>query len=462
MRRALILVPVLLAATLAGCVGTRLDAAGAAAGAAGGLACPDGQEVSACNRGLSGPGVNEFAVAANPTDPMNAIIVANDYGAPDATTKPFHRLWGSWWFTHDGGATWTKRVVPGMLPDATRSLAGYQFVGDLVVAYADDGTAWMAGIAYTAAGPVYRNAVWIASSRDGGATFSEPALVDSYATELIFHDKPALALDRAGRIYLVWSFQDVGQRGTPNDQGMRVGVSEDGAKTWRTGWISRNDFGISASIAIGPDGAVNVAWRSYDPYAHQFRRSTDHGRTWSDPVVARALDRMDLKLPNSSYRAFVLPTLVATPDGALLMITADKGKDQSSDVFLLRSNDDGATWNATVLPRATKNAQFLPTIAAAPDGRVVAAWLDRRDDAEDASYVLYAAESADGVAFTERVVGSAPSRDPNDGTAGSTFIGDYIGAAILGDRVYLAWPDLREDGRSRLFAAALVAGNPKA
>jgi len=415
----------------------------------------------ACERSLSGPGVNEFSVAVHPLDPDNAIVTANDYGAQEnPALRAVNRLWGSWWFTKDGGLTWTKRTLPGMLPELSSSLSSYFFVGDLVVAFGPDGTAYVAGIAYSivvvpgvAAIPVYRNALFLARSTDGGETFSEPALVDSYHTEAAFHDKPALAVDAEGRIFLVWNFMDQGQRGSPGDQGMRVAASEDGGSTWRTEWISRNDWGISASIAVGPDGAVNVAWRAYEPDAIRFSRSTDHGRTWSPTVEIHRMANLPLVLPNTSYRAFALPTLAARPDGMLLAIFPDAGEHGDSDVFLARSRDDGATWTlARLNADGTRTAQFLPTLAAAPDGRVVAAWLDRRDDPSDKTYHLYAAVSDDGATFREFRVTTAASREAGDGTL---FIGDYLGAAIGGERVYFAWPDLREDGKSRLWAGAL-------
>ncbi|HLF24216.1 MAG TPA: sialidase family protein, partial [Burkholderiales bacterium] len=318
-------------------------------------------------------------MAVNPRNSKNAIITANDYGAQEnPILKNVHRLWGSWWVTQDAGAHWTRHTLPGMLPDAGSTLSGYAFVGDLVVTFGSDGRAYLAGIAYTVvshpAAPValYRNALFLATSEDAGDTFSEPQLVDSKTTEVAFHDKPALAVDGHHRLFLVWNFIDSGQRGAVNDQGMRVAVSDDGAKSWRTDWLSRNDFGISASIAIDADGEVNVAWRSYDPYAIRFSRSTDHGATFSAPSLLASLTEMDLVLPNTRYRAFVLPTLVSAKDGALLCVYADRGEQGDSDIFLSRSIDDGKTWDASRLNQdATATAQFLPTIASGTDGRVV-------------------------------------------------------------------------------------------
>ncbi len=456
-----VLVTLLLAATLAGCIGASPAPVAPGSEPAGLLFCDGNATISPCEHALSGPGVNEFDVAVNPLNPANAIITANDYGAPNEQGPgqgAVHGLWGSYWVTRDGGETWTKHVLEGMVPEATSPLFGSRFVGDLVVAFDGRGEAHIAGIGYAPVGPFYHNTLFYTSSTDGGQSFEEPTPVDSYTTEFAFHDKPALAVDADGRILLAWLFRDgVPPRSAtgPDPGHMRLAISEDGGETWSTRALSHGDSGISASIAIGPDESVNIAWRAYDPLGVRFVRSTDHGATFSEPVLVHELSTGNITLDNANYRAFILPTLVALPDGTLLLTSGDRTEEGDSEVFVARSIDQGASWNLSRLPTTSAGHQFLPTIAASPDGLAVAAWLDQREDARNGSYRLYAALSRDGgISWEETAVSSEPG--PQTGDESASFIGDYIGVDVVDDRIYFAWPDLREDGQSRLYAASLA------
>ena len=98
--------------------------------------------------------------------------------------------------------------------------------------------------------------------------------------------------------------------------------------------------------------------------------------------------------------------------------------------------------------------QWFPALAAAPDGRLTALWLDRRDDPANRLYYAYARTSTDG-GLTWRPgtrVSSAPS-DPNlNIPPGTEGIGDYIGLAAGPGVVWGAWVDVR-NGNQDIYAA---------
>ncbi len=452
----------ILSVVLSGCVW------GADPGAAARVATPEAfdlfcqgvSDMSACERRLSGPDVNEFSVAVNPLDGDNAIITANDYGAGDdagPVQGAAHRLWGSYWVTTDGGHTWTKGTLPGMAPDVESRLFGSSYVGDLVVTFDTKGVAHVAGIGYNGRGPIRDNLLFHARSMDGGVTFREPTPVDSSTTEFAFHDKPAIAVDTDGRIYIAWAFRDgIPPRATMDGQDpgdMRLAFSDDEGETWTARPMTHGDSGISASIAIGPGGSVNIAWRTYDPLGVRFIRSEDRGHTFTEPVLVHEITSASIDVQDSNYRGAILPTLVALPDGTLLMTSGDRSLDHDFDVLVARSIDNGASWNVTGLSSTREHMQMLPTLAASPEGVVVAAWLDKRDDPDNVAHRLYSAISRDGgITWSERAVSTKLGPDPEGDDETAFFIGDYIGSGVQGDQVYYAWPDLRDDGRSRLYA----------
>jgi hypothetical protein len=479
--RALFFCTLLAATMFPGCIGTVVPPGAPPFGAAVAVSCPGGAPATACNLQLSQRSAVEFAVAANPRDARNAVVVGVSL-SPAGDRLPFPASLLSdlssfdlpWWVTHDGGATWAQHAFSGALADLG-PLSEYDFAGDPSVAFSPDGAVYVAAIAYRSLSPVlpavpyvapplWKNTLFVIRSTDGGDTFSAPVLVDSKETEALFHDRPGLSAGRDGRVFVGWYLEDdYGQRGgtvTGGDYGIRFALSEDRGEHWLAHWLMDGSWGVFPSFAEDGQGVLHAMWFSgEDPYGLMVAHSTDHGRTFTPPALAWPLRVVPWIIPHTQYRAPLGPTLVALPGGRLLAVTMDLSDAGDVDILLLRSDDHGATWNVTRLNRdPTHAAQFLPALAADASGHAVAAWLDRRDDPDDKAYRPYAAFSMDGERFTEIPLSSEPS--PKAGSDGAYWVGDTIGVAVSGDRAYVAWPDLREgDGTvSHPYAAALALG----
>jgi hypothetical protein len=109
------------------------------------------------------------------------------------------------------------------------------------------------------------------------------------------------------------------------------------------------------------------------------------------------------------------------------------------DVFASTSKDRGKHWAPAVRvnsdSRHNGHDQFFQWLAVDPiDGSVNIVFCDRRADPENRKYVLVLARSTDGGRTFQNYAWSTKPSDPKD-----IFMGDYMGIAAAGGRVYGIW-----------------------
>jgi hypothetical protein len=164
-----------------------------------------------------------------------------------------------------------------------------------------------------------------------------------------------------------------------------------------------NFGGSNARLTLGDDGTVYAAWRSSQsnvPNSQPVAPSTfvstskDRGRTWTTNRVT------DYDVGSPSRLAW---SKVGGPDGSLVIIFGRNPTTTTSgngDIMVQRSTDGGKTWtepkNVTDDAPNELVAQFTPTISAAPNGRLDAAWWDTRDDPGVRANDVYYSYSEDG------------------------------------------------------------------
>jgi len=351
-------------------------------------------------------------------------------------------------FSTDGGASFVHRRVP-----APRS--GFT-LGDPVVAFGPAGDVYYSMLTVSDS---LVSTVGVARSTDGGATFSAPTdvavAIQNYQDA---QDKPWLAVDagatspKKGNVYASWT---VFVRG--GYTAIAFVRSTDGGKTFSDpGALSAVDTaGVQGSvIAVAPNGDVYVAFEDghLSPDGISLLKSTDGGFTFGGRRTVATFQPLGTLTGGGGVRANSFPAMAVDGKGVIHVAWAAASSGalvDRSDIFYARSTDAGATFSA---PRklnddGTPTTQAFPSVAALADGSVAVRWADRRNDAlNDGLTDVYMAISRDsGATFGRSVRVSDHSwvYGPIDGPESAGYHGDYDGLAADGTSFYLSWSDER-------------------
>ena len=212
--------------------------------------------------------------------------------------------------------------------------------------------------------------------------------------------EPAIAADaNAPFVYILhnrYGGQDACANGCP-DPAMILHVSRDGGRTWGPERFLCRCKGVNGQydplIEVVPQtGDVVAVWMNR--FEIQFSRSTDHGRTWSDPVFIHPDVRWGDK-PNM--------TLSADGQDVYVQFNGPTG----GDVYAAASHDGGVTWSTT---RVTTSDRYFFDYGGAvlPSGRVVFAQASftytGRREVEGALQVHLFASDDEGATWSELLV----------------------------------------------------------
>lgn len=328
--------------------------------------------------------------------------------------------------TTDSGVTWSENV--------SIALTTGSFMGDPAVAV-DGG-----GILYAVCQEYGLEQIRLMTSADKGVTWSENRAIQSAP------DKPwAGGGINSGEVFVSWLGQDAGIKRS-RDGGLTFGPTQ-----------PLGNIIHGTAIVTSTSGLVHVPY-NLDSARNQLRylRSTDGGDTWED--------RRDL-VPNMGRFCFeCMPRqhpivgAASDPSGKVVAITWASqmpGGQPDDDVWLLYSDDGGATWTdpIRVNDNPTNSRQFQPWVAVDAHGRVHMAWTDLRDDGLNKTFYARSADPRQGfepsIAVTDQ-----------PGTATIGFLGDYKGIAISGSDVLIVWQDTRRDSGDIYFSRAAGAAGP--
>lgn len=133
----------------------------------------------------------------------------------------------------------------------------------------------------------------------------------------------------------------------------------------------------AATPCIAPDGTLWVAWTAQG--AVGVSRSTDLGRSFAaSTVIARHGVHLDAG-PDAR------PQIVLDAQGRLVVAYGFfRDEHWNAGVHVATSSDRGASFGTPRPVSTDPNSQRFPVLAAAPDGRIFAAWIDKRLVAADA------------------------------------------------------------------------------
>jgi len=468
------------------------------------------------NRQSNEPTVSISSAVSPVTGNAGDIIAAasNDY----RMVPHFGDSWMPIYLSFDGGATWFgagpfpngyNTMIPGFPTDTSADglnspLKNLDGSGDPVVRFDSDGNLYIAGIAFNrnfdqSDKPV-DNVVYVAkydftpgteatdsTTTTAGLpphfTYAGTTIVDRgavgyaipnqpYGFAGTFVDKEWMEIDLnspidspcAGSVYVSFtSFHGLG-----GSFPIKVSRSADGGASFSnpkmvtTGGRDGTVFTQGSDIAIGADGAVYVAYRTFttnsDAASIQIVKSTDCGKHWSNPITLNNA----LASPQAPGVGFRTPTfaIVATddldPNNVYVVYQNFVGGDY--DIYAQRSIDGGFTWSTPVQVNTDIGGrhQIWPT-AEVSNSTLHVAWYDFRESvtsANEALDVFYACTNCDGNSYPTfshetRVTDVSHNAQCQMFGGGSVpFHGDYIELDARWDGanhiVHVVWTDNRD------------------
>ncbi len=373
----------------------------------------------------------EPGVAVNPRNPEQVVAVFQDNA---------HAA-----YSQDTGHTWN---VVDVAPK------NFRVSGDVSTTFDNQGHAFICYIAFDKLGTfnywahgATRNGIFIRRSLDGGKTWEAdhiPVAEQKSEAGIPFEDKPYIVADNskskyAGNLYVGWT------RWRIADSQMVLSRSTDDGKTWsepveidaKPG-LPRDDNGAAEGFdgVVGPDGKLYAIWSQDDDI--MLTTSRDGGKTFSHARAAIHIAPSVFAI-EAVERANGFPQIAISPNGKRLYITWSDYRNGDLDVFISTSDDGGKHWSEASRvnndPVHDGVEQFFQWLAVDPvDGSVNVVFYDRRFDPQGRKQIVVLARSTDR---GENFANYAWTSDPFD--ASGVFFGDYTGLAAFDGRVYGVW-----------------------
>lgn len=332
--------------------------------------------------------------------------------------------------SQDFGLTWSDQLL-----QPTGDPNSNDLHGDPITAHDPrTGQLWAGGLAF------FDHSLFVARYLTGTSNLTSPV---TFGTDLIV-DKPWLAAGSppaAPNTTRLYAIDAVGDLFISDDLGLTWNVA--GSTQQGTGHLPR----------VGPNGELYVAYRDALDTACLLQHSDDGGQTFGPAKPIGAFDNLFLgPLIPGQFRVPSFCILAVDPtDGTLFQVAADvvNSGEQSIDVLLVRSDDQGDTWTTPqVVSGGTPTSdQFLPWLEIDTSGRLHMVYLDTRrveqdkDDPDAWLDVYYSTSEDRGQSWTE-----VPLTEQAFNTSSSSwlnnieqFVGDYLGLAISDGRAIVSY-----------------------
>ncbi len=396
---------------------------------------------------------NSPSLERNPRNPANLVVA-------DRVDSPRYSCTLN--VSFDGGGNWNQTPIPAPAREEPKC-----FAPD--VAFGPDGTLYLLFVTLKGRANA-PNAAFLATSRDGGKTLSEP--IRTPLGKLPFQARLTADPERPRRLYVTWlKASDVGlYKFTETGNPIMSVRSENGGRTWtRPMQVSKPTRlrVVAPSPAVGPGGELYVAYldlgqdrldyegahrgRGGAPYDGRWQlvvaRSRDRGSSWEESVAEPSVT------PSERFIVFTppSPSVAVDPASGRVFTAFQDARLGDPDVWLRSLPKDSKKWDGAVrvndTRRRDRTAQYLPKLAASPDGRLDVVYYDRRGDRTNVLNHTSLQSSYDqGKSFAGRVrLSDRPfsSRVGFGSERGMPDLGSRLGLLSTDKRALAVWTDTR-------------------
>jgi hypothetical protein len=251
---------------------------------------------------------------------------------------------------------------------------------------------------------------------DGKARFDQP--VDVSRRPATFSWLPRIAIAPDGQVIIAW--QEIIFSGGSHGGEILVASSRDGGKSFSNPVnLSNSKAGDgkgridaerwhngSLDIVAGPDGAVYVAWTEYEGALWVSRRAA-RGEGFSPP----------LRVAGSAASPARGPTLAVGP-GSMLYVAWTVGEDEGGDIHLAASADGGASFGRVLRVAPSKAYSDAPKLAVDPARTLHLVYAESAGGPFERFHIRYTRSSDGGRSFEPSREISAP---PPAGSVSAAF-----------------------------------------
>jgi hypothetical protein len=385
----------------------------------------------------------EPSVGVDPKNPNRRIVAWMDATRATVDVK----------YTSNGGRSWKSSVPRGIDQCTGNWSQPWEASGDVWVSFGPDGVAYLSTLTWahfvTPPASDYVSVVHVQTSHDGGRTWSRPVFLAGHNA---VSDKPMVQADpsHAGVAYEIWRNQSFGQPvGARGATALLFARTTNGGQSWTSpvhiadGTLS--DFFGTPLVSVLRNGTL-VATTSLanatggtDLLSY---RSTDHGNTWSGPVVVRTFTPGALA---TICGQSVAGADASSPAGqqtvvrgkTVVLVSLDGAAAAAGHGAVIESwsRDGGQTWhNRTVIRR--DRPIILASVAASRSGGLGLVWdeintsVANCDTASVPTRTRFASSRDTGATWGPAVTVGAPWWNLASGARGTGgfsgyFVGDY-------------------------------------
>jgi hypothetical protein len=260
------------------------------------------------------------------------------------------------------------------------------------------------------------SAILVSSSDDFGATWSHPQTLKSDAGGRNLNDKESITADpSSGYVYAIWDrlvspSEHANLKAVENAIGYRgptwFASSPNNGQTWSAarkiydpGEVNQT---IANQIAVAPDGTLVDVFILIKNFANNQKsrgynvavmRSTNHGATWSAPVIVHKLVDATVTTPGDGRplrTGDIIPDIAIDHDSGDIYVAWQDAVSGTPAIYEAKSTNGGTQWSApTKVSGAPAGvAAFTGSVDVNASGDVGVTYYDFSNDTADTSTAL--------------------------------------------------------------------------